>query len=486
MDNIRILGVPGAPISPLLSPVHSRQPTAVHSPPPESVVLLVPDSVAPISSPSIPNKSNEPDEVQVQVQRSYRPTTRSMGERQANKSAMTGAETLRDYPDVRQPSPNPLYLFAMLSNDNSPEPFEPRTYEQAISNAYAKMEWELAMGEDYTSLMENGTWEVVHLPPGCKSLKGKWVFKLKRGPNGEVLRYKARWCARGFEQRLGIDYHEKFASVVKPMSYKALFAIAAALGWEIEQMDVKMAFLYGDVKEAVYFDQPTSQEDGSGRVCRLKKAFYGLKQSPRVWYKTLEAFLESLGFRPLDADWSVFSNGSIIVPCYVDDLLMIGSRIGAIKQVKKALSQRFRLTDLGLCSFYLGMTVTRDRQNRTIKLSQQSYLEKILEDFDMTGCKLVATPMEFTKPEAAPETYEASKEQEHWYQSAVGSLMYAMLGTRPDIAYAVSVVSRYASNPTEAHKKMVKRIFRYLRGTTSLNLVYKGDLDALIGYTDAD
>ena len=270
------------------------------------------------------------------------------------------------------------------------------------------------------------------------------------------------------------------------MSYKAPFTIAASLDWEIEQMDVETAFLYGGIEEDIFVEQSTGQDDGFGRVCRLNKALYGLKQSPRVWYKTLAAFLESLGFRLLDADWSVFSNDSIIIACHLDDLLMIGPHIGAIKQVKKALSQRFRMTDLVPCSFYLGMTVTWDRQSRTIKLGQQSYLEKVLEDFDMTGCKPVATPMESTKPEAAPEGFEAPKEQKHWYQSAVGSLMYAMLNTRPDIAYAVLVVSRYASNPTEAYKKMVKRIFRYLRGTTLLNLIYKGNLDALMRYSDAN
>lgn len=128
------------------------------------------------------------------------------------------------------------------------------------------------------------------------------MFKYKRGPSGKIVRYKGRWIVKGYKQQQGIDYDETFASVVKPMSYKALFAIAAALDLEIEQMDVKTAFLYGNVEEEIFMEQPHGLGDDSGRVCRLNKALYGLKQSPRIWYKTLSEFLHEAGFTPLDAD----------------------------------------------------------------------------------------------------------------------------------------------------------------------------------------
>src|SRR5436189_2878146 len=169
------------------------------------------------------------------------------------------------------------------------------------------------------SLISNNTWTLVDPPQNRSILKGKWVFKYKRGPLGEVIRHKARWVVKGYGQQQGIDYDETFASVVKPMSYKALFAIAASLDLEIEQMDVKTAFLYGLVEEDVYVQQPTGLGDNSGRVCKLNKALYGLKQSPRVWYKTLSNFLISKGFKAIDADNSVFQCGTSYIAIYVDD-----------------------------------------------------------------------------------------------------------------------------------------------------------------------
>src|SRR5438552_4024639 len=143
------------------------------------------------------------------------------------------------------------------------------------------------MKDENKSLLDNKTWTLVKPPKGRKILHGKWVYKLKRGPNGEILRWKACWVIRGFEQQEGIDYNETFASIVKPMSYKAMFAIAAALDLEIHQMDVKTAFLYGNVDEEIYVEQPMVFEDRTSRVCKLNKALYGLKQSPRIWYNTL-------------------------------------------------------------------------------------------------------------------------------------------------------------------------------------------------------
>ena len=194
-------------------------------------------------------------------------------------------------PYLRPPPQEPHHLIAMLAQASKPESYEPKTYREAISIAYAKTEWKLAIGDEYISLIKNKIWERIDLPPGRKALRGKQVFKLKRGHNGELLRYKARWVVRGFEQRLDLDYNENFASVVKPMSYKALLAVATSLDWEFEQMYDKTAFLNEGIEEDIFVEQPTDQDDGSGRLCRLYIVLYGLKQSPRVWYKTLAAFL---------------------------------------------------------------------------------------------------------------------------------------------------------------------------------------------------
>ena len=189
---------------------------------------------------------------------------------------------------------------------------------------------------------------------------------------------------RGFEQRESINYNETFASAVKPLSYKAIVAIAAANDWEIHQMDVKTAFLYGRVDEKIYVEQLTGLDDGSTRVCKLKKALYGLKQSSRISYETITIFFKSHDFVPVNADLSVFVKEGVILAIYVDDLIITGpSSSSEIQRVKKLLSDEFSMFNLGPINYYLGMTITRDRANRILRLGQQAYLEKVLRDHGM-------------------------------------------------------------------------------------------------------
>ena len=397
-------------------------------------------------------------------------------------------------PDMRDSSPDPLSgmfaAFALLADHaNKPDAFEPTTYEEAMSNSLNRMNWELSMKEEMKSLEDNNTWCLVQAPPGAHVLRGRWVYVMKRGPQGEITRYKARWVVRGFEQQEGRDYHDTFASVVKPMSYKAIFALAAAMDWDLEQMDVKTAFLYGNVQEDIYVQQPDGFNKDSSKVCKLNKALYGLKQSPRIWYQHFSEYMKELGLHPIESDESVFMDPKTgtIVALYVDDVLITGPNKAGIKRVKKGLNAKFHMSDLGPCAYYLGMTVKRDRQAGTIRLGQAAYVTRFLNHFNCWNLTPASTPLETSrKLQPAEEGYVAPRKLREDYQSAVGSLMYAMLGTRPDIAYAVSLVSRYAANPTPAHWNAVVRIFRYLRGTVHYELVYKGSLKDLCGYTDSD
>jgi transposase InsO family protein len=375
--------------------------------------------------------------------------------------------------------------FALLTASAPPEPYEPKSWASAMKQPSAH-EWERASKEEYNSLLENDTWSLVEPPPYRKILEARWVFKYKRGPNGDIIRYKARWVVKGYEQQLGLDYAETFASVVKPMSYKALFAIAASLDLEIEQMDVKTAFLYGSLDEEIFVEQPEGFHDGTNRVCRLNKALYGLKQSPRVWYHTLSDFLKNSDYHPLDADHSVFSNGVTFIAAYVDDLLIIGPDIKKIDDLKRKLSERFKMVNLGPVHHYLGMTVTRDRAHRVLRLGQRAYLEEAIRIANLWNSKPQLTPMKTERLEPAPNNWTAKPEFKKEYQTHVGTLMYAMLGTRPDIAFAVACVSRYASNPTDEHMTAVKRIFAYLRDTLNYELTYRGDIVDLTGYSDSD
>ncbi|EDN03770.1 hypothetical protein HCAG_01635 [Histoplasma mississippiense (nom. inval.)] len=325
------------------------------------------------------------------------------------------------------PEGNTIPTFLTIAAEET-EPFEPKTLQQAKNDA-SWLEWEKAMLEEVNSLKQNKTWELVDPPKDRRTLSGKWVFKLKRGPHGEVIRHKARWVVRGFTQKEGVDYDETFASVVKPMSYKTLFAIGAALGLEIEQMDVKTAFLYGEIDHEIYLEQPHLVADGTPRVCRLRKALYGLKQAPRIWYQTLTNFLRGLGFEPINADLGIFVRSNMYIAV-----------------IKRALRNRFHMTDLGPRTYYLGMSIQRDRQNRILYLSQEAYIDKVIHQ--------------------------------------ISHVHYARNQRR--IAYAVSIASRYLVNPGPQHIKLARRILRYLNGTKGLRLTYKGHPQMLKGFTDAD
>ena len=258
-------------------------------------------------------------------------------------------------------------------------------------------------------------------------------------------------------------------------------------------MDVKTAFLYGLIEEEVYVEQPIGWEktgkDGEKLYCRLRKGLYGLKQSPRLWYDRFWEFMSTQGFKPIHADYCVFLHHKTgtIVAVYVDDVLVTGPSKQGIQDLKAALNKEFRMSDLGPVSYYLGIAITRDRQNRTIRLSQEAYIERVVRDHGQWEAHPTYTPMRADfKPEPSPDSYHAEPAFRQQYQSAVGSLMYAMLGTRPDIAYAVAVVSRYSANPSQQHWLCVRQIIRYLRTTMHFQLVYKGKLRALSGYTDSD
>ena len=250
------------------------------------------------------------------------------------------------------------------------------------------------MKEKCYSLHENNTWELVSRLPEQWVLRGKWTYKLKRGLSGEILRYKARWVVQGFEQEKGIDYNETFTSVVKLMSYKAIFAFCAACNHEIKLIDTKTAFLYRYIDEKIYMEQPIRADNSTRWVCKLKKTLYVLKQLPQIWYNTLATHLKTPGFESLNADLSVFIKDTTIIAVYMNDLLFSGPEKSAIKILKGQLSERFQMTDLGPCSYYLGMAVTRDQPNRTIQLNQTAYIEKVLWDYGMADSKPMSTLMD--------------------------------------------------------------------------------------------
>ena len=449
---------------------------------------------SPLSTPSEIPLSSPPPDFHPSLPLNQQDTIVLAQTAQANPHEIS-PQVLTDYPELRVSSrinkgqypQRWAFLNACIAMvAERADPFEPRTLQEAQNDSAWEL-WRSAMMEEKKSLDDNHTWNMIDRPTNRRILGGKWVFKHKRGVTGEIVRYKARWVVRGFEQQEGVDYNETFASVVKPMSYKVIFALAAALGLLIEQMDVKTAFLYGDIDEEIYVEQPTGLEAVPGKVCLLNKALYGLKQSPRIWYNTLAGFLKGLSFNELSSDLEVFARGNYYIAICVDDLLIVGTIRSEVDKIKAALKDRFEMTDLGPCNYYLGMSVKRDLTNRSLFLGQRAYLEKVIRDFGMADCKPVTLPIDpNTKLHAMPSEYETPAEDRTWYASCIGSLMYAMLGTRPDIAFVESLLSRYMAKPGPEHISAAKRVLRYLKETLNLELVYRGDLKPLAGYTDAD
>ncbi|RVW58633.1 Retrovirus-related Pol polyprotein from transposon TNT 1-94 [Vitis vinifera] len=355
--------------------------------------------------------------------------------------------------------------------------------------------WELAMKDEMDSLLGNQTWELTELPVGKKALHNKWVYRIKNEHDGSK-RYKAKLVVKGFQQKEGIDYTEIFSPVVKMSTIRLVLGMVAAENLHLEQLDVKTAFLHGDLEEDLYMIQPEGfiVQGQENLVCKLRKSLYGLKQAPRQWYKKFDNFMHRIGFKRCEADhycyFKSFDNSYIILLLYVDDMLIAGSDIEKINNLKKQLSKQFAMKDLGAAKQILGMRIIRDKANGTLKLSQSEYVKKVLSRFNMNEAKPMSTPLGSHFKLSKEQSPKTEEEMDHMskvpYASAIGSLMYAMVCTRPDIAHAVGVVSRFMSRPGKQHWEAVKWILRYLKGSLDTCLCFTGASLKLQGYVDAD
>jgi len=360
---------------------------------------------------------------------------------------------------------------------------EPNSVTEALSSS-KRDEWLKAMKEELESMKTNKVWDLVDLPKERKAIGNKWILKVKRKSDGSIERHKARLVAKGFTQEVGIDYEETFSPVVKFTSIRLLLAIVARLDLELHQMDVKTAFLNGELNEEIYIEQPVGfvVKGQEKKVCKLKRSIYGLKQSSRQWYLRFHKEVMSFDFTMIDEDHCIYvkkSNGNfVILSLYIDDILLVGYNLEYVKTVKSWLSKLFDMKDMGETDYILGVKIQRDRSKKFLSLSQETYIKKILERFRMNSCKSMDTPVARGETLSLEICQKTEKEKEDMfrvsYSRVVGSLMYAMMCTHLDICYDVSLVSRYQSNPRRDHWKTLKRTFRYLKGTSDHSLCYSG------------
>ena len=361
---------------------------------------------------------------------------------------------------------------------------DPTTFQEAVEH----LRWKEAMDAEITSIEKNQTWSLVTLPDGAKEIGVKWIYKTKFNELGEVDKFKARLVVKGYTQEYGIDYTEVFAPVARMDTVRMIIAMAAQRVWGIFQLDVKSAFLHGELKEDVFVEQPQGYEvtGKEHMVYKLHKPLYGLKQAPRAWFSRIEAYFIREGFESSSSEQTLFikhKGGKIlIVSIYVDDLLFTGDDEELLAEFKQSMKREFDMTDLGRMRYFLGIEVVQKSDG--IFICQRKYAAEVIERFGMQNFNSVCNPMVPGQKLGRDET--GVKADSTLYKQMVGSLMY-LTATRPDLMFVVCLISRFMASPTELHFAAVKRIMRYLKGTMELGIWYKrGGDTGLVGYTDSD
>ncbi|CAL1401152.1 unnamed protein product [Linum trigynum] len=360
----------------------------------------------------------------------------------------------------------------------------PTTFKQAHGNPI----WDRAMNEEFSALEANRTWTVVdRLNPCPPTIGSRWVYAIKVRLDGSVERNRARLVALGYTQEYGVDYNETFAPVAKMSIVRTMLAVAALQNWPLHQLDVKNAFLHGDLEEVIYIERPPGYTVGhEDQVCLLHRSLYGLKQASRAWFEKFHSTITQLGFQQSLNDPSLFTKvtaaGLVVLLFYVDDMVITGTYMKGITQLKDGLKQAFNIKDLGTLSYFLGLEVSRNDQG--ILPSQRKYIYDLLTDHNFEDCKPVKTPMEVNlklQKDSGSRLKDGSQ-----YRSIVGSLIY-LSATRPDIAYVVQVVSQFMTEPCVDHPVAVHRILRYLHGTLDVGILFpSSSTPTLCAYSNSD
>jgi hypothetical protein len=367
----------------------------------------------------------------------------------------------------------------------------PKSYKAAVNDPVYGAKWRAAIEEELKALKINGTWKEEVPPKGTNLVSTKWVFTVKVKADNTLDRFKARLVARGFSQIYGIDYFETFAPTVRMDILRMFLAIAAKKDWELIHMDIKNAFTESHLKEKIYLSPPQGVEVHKNNALRVLRSLYGLKQAARDWNSTCRQYLiNKLGFVQSLAEPCLFIHQSrqLQLLLYVDDILCATERLENSDWLYSKLSERFTTKNLGDVTRLLGIRITRNRKAKEICLDLEQYLENVLNEYGFQAAKYRprGTPMrEYDKLRPIQPNEEQHNTTE--YQQVVGKLMYAMVHTRPDIAFALGKLSQHMQNPSEQHWTYLKGLIRYLRSTINLKLYYgpKGSAKLSV-YSDAD
>ncbi|GJZ03416.1 retrovirus-related pol polyprotein from transposon TNT 1-94 [Tanacetum coccineum] len=361
---------------------------------------------------------------------------------------------------------------------------EPKNYKDALTQAC----WIEAMQEELHEFEHLEVWELVPPPDKAFVITLKWIYKVKLDELGGILKNKARLVARGYRQEEGIDFEESFAPVARLEAIRIFLAFAAHMNMVVYQMDVKTAFLNGNLREEVYVSQPDGfvDPDKPNYVYKLKKALYGLKQAPRAWYDMLSSFLISNDFSKGSVDPTLFIRREgkelLLVQIYVDDIIFAASTPELCDLFAKIMCSKFKMSMMGKISFFLGLQISQSP--RGIFINQSKYALESLKKYGFESCDPVDTPM--VEKSKLDEDKEGKAVDPSHYRGMIGTLLY-LTASRPDLQFAICMCARYQARPTEKHLNAVKRIFRYLKGTVHRGLWYPKDSSiALTAFADAD
>ena len=389
-------------------------------------------------------------------------------------------------------------IFTLLAGINK----DPTSIREALSSKES-IKWKNAIEEELKAMYENEVWVLVDRPESeaeekkLNIIDSKWVLKRKTGENNEI-KHKARLVIRGFKDKKVYELKETYAPVSRLALVRTILAIVNKYDFELCQMDVKTAFLNGVLETEMYMEIPegveVDKETRKKKICKILKALYGLKISPKRWNARLNQKIRKLDLEndlhePCLYTWRKLGK-IVFVLVYVDDLLIGGNCLEKMNEVIKSLEKEFKMKNLGEPKIFLGMNIKRDRKNQIIQIDQSDYTENILERFNMKTCKPQNSPMESRQVQNRKHKNNSDFPSQIYtpkvpYREAIGSLLYLAGATRPDIAFSVNMLARRQVDPTADDWESVKRIFRYLRGTTNLGLTYRAKSDNLEAASDA-
>ena len=491
-DQVELVTLDEIPDQPIEQCVPAKQKPSVGTSPQENSDSAPENCLDATESNEEPAKAeDEPSSIQSSGDQTVDPLGRPVNLTE-NESPSEESElpTLRRSSRVNKGIPPDRYGVAKLAHDLHQLKVKdikiPTTYEEAMGDTLFVQYWQDATNDEIQSLMEHQVFDIVDEDSTKKPISTKWVFDVKRKANGVIDRFKARLVARGFCQKKGIDYEETFSPVVSFASIRSLLTIAGLKKLHVHQVDIKTAFLNGEIDKEIYVKPPPGYAEPK-KVWKLNKSLYGLKQAPKCWFKTMNSIFAKMGFYPTKSERCIYTRQdgrkTSYLLVYVDDILIFADNPQTIEDIKTQLKKFLEMRDMGPIGRFLGVDFERSKDLEYLTMSQEMYITDMAERFGVSEAKFEKSLQSLENLDLADDPVDEAVP----VRSIIGGLLYIANMTRPDISAAVSLLSRHLHRPTHRLFKYCKKVLNYLRGTKDKRL-HLGNLDNtnLVAYVDAN